>query len=197
MGRYVYLSLHVHPELTGFFSQTAAATFVKSILKPAIPLSPPKQIPPHLSVRKIPTSPQKPSRQTSPQKRNRGPQEGFLIDTSDLSNSVAIPKLALPNPFGGLSPKRGLAPDAAAAQVPNLVAVRTEEEQQQAARQREQQDKDVSARKDARRKSLGTCFQPLLHRTRVSDRIFRSLTLLSKSASLICTRSDVAHMGCR
>ncbi|KAL9049588.1 MAG: hypothetical protein Q9206_005445, partial [Seirophora lacunosa] len=141
-------------EGTGNRGATAAATFVKSILKPAIPLSPPKQIPPHLSVRKIPTSPQKPSRQTSPQKRNRGPQEGFLIDTSDLSNSVAIPKLALPNPFGGLSPKRGLAPDAAAAQVPNLVAVRTEEEQQQAARQREQQDKDVSARKDARRKSL-------------------------------------------
>ncbi|KAI4137815.1 MAG: hypothetical protein LQ341_004975, partial [Variospora aurantia] len=141
-------------EGTGNRRATAAATLVKSILKPTIPLSPPKQIPPHSGARKFLASPQKSPRQASPQKQNRGPQEGFLIDTSDLSNGATIPKMALPNPIGGLSPKRGLAPDAAAAQVPNLVAVRTEEEQQQAARQREQQEKDVSARKDARRKSL-------------------------------------------
>ncbi|KAI4283609.1 MAG: hypothetical protein L6R35_005106, partial [Caloplaca aegaea] len=141
-------------EGTGNRRATAGATFVKSILKPTIPLSPPKQIPPHSGARKLLASPQKSPRQALPQKQNRGPQEGFLIDTSDLSNGAAIPKLALPNPIGGLSPNRGLAPDAAAAQVSNLVAVRTEEEQQQAARQREQQEKDVSARKDARRKSL-------------------------------------------
>lgn len=106
--------------------------------------------------------------------------------------------MALPNPIGGLSPKRGLAPDAAAAQVPNLVAVRTEEEQQQAARQREQQEKDVSARKDARRKSLGTSFQRALRKTlMIPNPIFSPLTTPSEPAGLICTRSDVAHMGRR
>lgn len=64
--------------------------------------------------------------------------------------------MVLPNPFGGVSPKRGTAADFMSAQAEYLVAVRTEEEQQAAgARQREQQDKDAVARKDARRKSLG------------------------------------------
>ncbi|KAL8717203.1 MAG: hypothetical protein Q9225_005538 [Loekoesia sp. 1 TL-2023] len=134
--------------------QAAAAPFVKSILKPTIPLSPPKQIPPHPNARNPLASPQKSPRKGTPEKQRRGTQEGFLIDTSDGNDGTAPPAAALPNPFGGISPKRGTAPNSISSsqvsQAQSIVAVRTEEEQQAAARQREQQEKDVAARKDAR-----------------------------------------------
>lgn len=121
-----------------------------------------------------------------------------MIDTSDSTDGVAIPELALPNPSGGISPKRGTATDFMASQVQNLIAVRTEEEQQAAASQREQQGQDVAARKDARRKSLGTSD------FRVMDSVdalglgnSNPLTIGSKSKSLICTRSDFAYLGRR
>ncbi|KAL8918237.1 MAG: hypothetical protein Q9208_007465 [Pyrenodesmia sp. 3 TL-2023] len=143
-------------EGSGNRREAAAATFVKSILKPTVPLSPPKHIPPHSSARKGPASPRKSPSRASPQKPDMGAQEGVLIDISDGTDGVSLPAVALPNPFGGASPKRGTAADFMSAQAEYLVAVRTEEEQQQAVRRREQQEKenDLVARKDARRKSL-------------------------------------------
>ncbi|KAI4138676.1 MAG: hypothetical protein L6R39_006668, partial [Caloplaca ligustica] len=142
-------------EGTGNRRDAAAATIVKSILKPTIALSPLKPIPPHSSPRKQPTSPRKPLSKGSPEKPKKGTQEGFLIDISDGSNGINAPASALSNPFGGISPKRGASAKATPPlESQNVVAVRTEEEQQAAARQREQQEKDVAARKDARRKSL-------------------------------------------
>ncbi|KAL8907748.1 MAG: hypothetical protein Q9207_001231 [Kuettlingeria erythrocarpa] len=142
-------------EASGNRREATTATSVKSILKPTIPLSPPKQIPPHSGARKGTASPRKSPSRASPQKHDKGAQEGLLIDFSDAAADVPLPAMLLPNPFGGLSPKRGTAADFMSAQAEYLVAVRTEEEQQAAgARQRDQQDKDAVARKDARRKSL-------------------------------------------
>ncbi|KAL8730844.1 MAG: hypothetical protein Q9166_003771 [cf. Caloplaca sp. 2 TL-2023] len=144
-------------EGTGNRRVATAAVFVKSILKPTVALSPPKQIPPYPNVRKQPgsprNSPQK-SRLPSPAKHKNNTQEGILIDTSDGTDAVALSGVALPNPFASASPKRAETTTG----IPkspgqNLVAVRTEEEQQAAARERERREKD-NARKDARRKSL-------------------------------------------
>ncbi|KAL8736938.1 MAG: hypothetical protein Q9181_002186 [Wetmoreana brouardii] len=136
-------------ETTGNRREAAATTLVKSILKPTIPLSPPKQIPPHSNARKQSLSPRKAPNQGSPQKQRSGAQEGILIDTSDGTDGVALPDVGLPNPFGGSSPKKG---DSAGprSSTQSLVAVRTEEEQQEAARERKRQEKEVAARKDAR-----------------------------------------------
>lgn len=75
-------------------------------------------------------------------------QEELLIDVSTPKDSLIVSK-GLLNPFGD-----PLDSVAGASQDHGRVAIRTEEEQQAAAREREQQD--LVARKDARRKSLGT-----------------------------------------
>ncbi|KAL9005822.1 MAG: hypothetical protein Q9188_001404 [Gyalolechia gomerana] len=142
-------------EGSGNRREAATATFVKSILKPTIPLSPPKQIPLHHNAQKPPGSPQKSPRKGSPEKGRKNAQEGFLIDTSDGTDSNAPPEVALSNPVRSISPQLGAAlTGVSSSQSLSLVAVRTEEEQQAAAREREQSEKVVSARKDARRKSL-------------------------------------------
>ncbi|KAL8816631.1 MAG: hypothetical protein Q9223_004390 [Gallowayella weberi] len=142
--------------------QATAAAYVKSILKPTVALSPPKQIPPHPNARKQPQSPRKyppPSptkspRQRPPEKQRNVAQEGVLIDTSDGTDGLASTQLLISNPFSDISPKRGGMQDLNySPQVQNIVAVRTEEEQQEAARERERRHQD-EARKDARRKSL-------------------------------------------
>ncbi|KAL8883778.1 MAG: hypothetical protein Q9215_008023, partial [Flavoplaca cf. flavocitrina] len=148
-------------ETTGNRREAPPATFVKSILKPTIALSPPKQIPPHSnarrhpqSPRKQPPSPSKSPRKQTPEKQRNSSQEGVLIDTSDGTNGVASSEMALLDPFSGSSLRRSGGEDLSSlAQTQNLVAVRTEEEQQEAARERERREKD-NARKDARRKSL-------------------------------------------
>ncbi|KAL8937365.1 MAG: hypothetical protein Q9211_003727 [Gyalolechia sp. 1 TL-2023] len=142
-------------EGSGNRGEAAAATFVKSILKPTIPLSPPKQIPLHPNARKLPGSPRKSPRKGSPEKGRKNAQEGFLTDTSDGADGNAPPEVALPNPFSSGSPQLEAAlTDLSSSHAPNLVAVRTEEEQQATARERDRLEKAVSARKDARRKSL-------------------------------------------
>ncbi|KAL8837034.1 MAG: hypothetical protein Q9170_002688, partial [Blastenia crenularia] len=142
-------------EGSGNRRQAAAATFVKSILKPAVPLSPPKQIPPYPNARKLSASPRKVPRQGSPVKRKTSAQEGILIDMSDGSDGVASGETLLSNPFGGTSPKsRTFTGAMSSSQDQLFIPIRTEEEQQAAARQREQQEQDGVARKDARRKSL-------------------------------------------
>ena len=106
---------------------------VKSILKPTISLSPPKQIPPHPNSRK--SSPAKgkaggsPAR--SPSKRN--------LRQSGLDN--------VPNPFNDSSNNTD------AGKGTTSVNLRTEEEQQAASREKEK--KEILERRDARRKSLG------------------------------------------
>ncbi|KAL8778276.1 MAG: hypothetical protein Q9213_007496, partial [Squamulea squamosa] len=148
-------------EGSGNRRETQAAPFVKSILKPTIALSPPKQIPPHSSARRKPQSPRKqpPSPTKSPRKRTlegqrNSTQEGLLIDFSDGYDGVAASTATVSNPFSGSSLRRSDVADLnAPAQAQNFVAVRSEEEQQEAARERERQEKD-DARKDARRKSL-------------------------------------------
>lgn len=108
----------------------------KSILKPTIPLSPPKIIPPHNGVGKA--SPGKPSRAAA---AGKSPRKTPANTSTESSQS-------LPNPFE-TSPALG----SSGSQSPTRVAVRTEEEQQAAARERERQE--MLAHKDARRKSLG------------------------------------------
>lgn len=114
-------------------------SYVRSILKPTIALSPPKIIPPHNKGTK--TSPGKVINQRSPEKIPRSPQQS-------ISNS----SLGLQNPFDA-SPKRVVASARSPSRSPARVAVRTEEEQQAAAKERERQE--VLAHRDARRKSLG------------------------------------------
>lgn len=128
--------------------QSALPPQIKSILKPTIPGSPPKQIPARVSTT------------TSPRKTDSGPmpeqsQNGSLIDTSiPTPTTDLLGTDVLPNPFGG--------PPEVTDNTPHLpfpvhsqirVAVRTEEEQQEAAKEKARQD--VIAHKDARRKSLG------------------------------------------
>ncbi len=121
---------------------------IKSILKPTIPLSPPKQIPARGRTK---TSPKKAESGPTPEKS----QNGSLIDTSIPTSTTDLegPQI-LSNPFGGpleATDNASQPPFLAQGQV--LVAVRTEEEQQAAAKERARQD--ALAHKDARRKSLG------------------------------------------
>ena len=126
---------------------------VKSILKPTIPLTPPKPIPPHASARK-----------RSPGKSTRSPSKQIppssLNDSSSLSGAPQDGGIAiagadkLANPFE--------ASFAIAQQEQDMrVPLRTEEEQQAAAEEREETErrelekKDILERRDARRKSLG------------------------------------------
>lgn len=117
----------------------------KSILKPTIPLSPPKLIPPHNGTRRA--SYTKSKQKVSPGK----PRMGQLVDISEPEDIMLSPQGS--GPAGrvvgtarqsvSVSPGRGQ----------TRVAVRTEEEQQAAVIERERQD--LIARKDARRRSLG------------------------------------------
>ena len=106
---------------------------VKSILKPTIPLSPLKTIPPRIA----------PS--TESLKRNDG-----------QKSPEKFPRRS-PNPSNAKSPEHGsvntLSPSSSRARV----ALRTEEQQQAAAKEKERQE--VLAHKDARRKSLGKLTQ--------------------------------------
>ncbi|MCJ1251136.1 hypothetical protein MMC30_008367 [Trapelia coarctata] len=121
------------------------APLPKSILKPTIPLSPPKQIPPRSTSRK--SSPTKTHNGLSPRK---SPQKDGLGGAAQNSSSLRQSGLEnLPNPFdepaGGIPTEKDLSEG-------TRIAVRTEEEQQAAAREREKQD--ILERRDARRKSL-------------------------------------------
>ncbi|KAI4253539.1 MAG: hypothetical protein LQ352_003629 [Teloschistes flavicans] len=137
-------------ETSGNRREAAAATFVKSILKPTVHLSPPKQIPPHMKARGKSPSPRKPSAQTSPQKQKPIVQEDFLIDTSDGINDGSLKVGTLANSLVAM-PMNGesLLVSESSTQVSSVIPIRTEEEQQAAAR-----EKEAAARKDARRKSL-------------------------------------------
>ena len=181
--------------------QVPPAPLVKSILKPTIALSPPKQIPPHpnarrqpQSPRKQPPSPTKSPRKQSPEKQRSDSQEGILIDFSDSVNGITPSGPALPNPFSGSSLRRsgGVADLSSSSQSQSLIAVRTEEEQQDAARERERHEKDT-ARKDARRKSLGAFFRSLRRKT--SFVTYSLLIITSQSESIVRTRRDVAYLG--
>ncbi len=118
----------------------------RSILKPTVPLSPPKQIPPHTGSRK--STPTKTQNGLSPRK---SPQKGGLGNANQHSGSLRQSGLEnIPNPFD-----ESIAADPAEKDLSEgtRIAVRTEEEQQATAREREKQD--ILERRDARRKSLG------------------------------------------
>ncbi|MCJ1353403.1 MAG: hypothetical protein MMC33_003389 [Icmadophila ericetorum] len=114
---------------------------VKSILKPTIPLSPPKQIPPHHRNKR--SSPTK-GGPLSPMKDQN---DGLLVNLSIPDDKVGqVGTESLQNPFEML-------PVAEAASISDVrISVRTEEEQQAAVREREKQD--ILDRRNARRKSL-------------------------------------------
>jgi len=124
-------------EVRAEYMQLAVTPQVKSILKPTIPLSPPKAIPPHKGEQKA--SPGKASASRTPEK---SPAKSSVDQSSGL-----------PNPFEG-SPTRAGPKSYSPNRSPARVALRTEEEQQAAAKERERQE--LLAHKDARRKSLGT-----------------------------------------
>lgn len=131
--------------------QSAVAPFMKSILKPTMRLSSPKQIPPHSSSRR--TSPRSSSR-TTPEKTQKFSSSDASI--WKISNPVSG-SYGLPNPFEGpADPNTSLSPS----QSETKVAVRTEAEQQAAAKERERQEN--LAHKDARRKSLGKFTKSML-----------------------------------
>lgn len=123
--------------------------FIKSILKPTIPISPPKPIPPHSGSRR--TSPNKTKSKTTPEKS----QSTSLLDASvwKSSNPTNASNLS-PSPLKG-SVESNLAQSSISSPSRHRtrVAVRTEEEQQAAAKDREQQE--ALDHKNARRKSLG------------------------------------------
>ena len=117
---------------------------VRSILKPTIPLSPPKQIPPH--IRKQKGSPGKVKQSLSPKKKSN---DDLLVDISVPSETPHQSGLEnVPNPFQE---------PVEVEQEPSQemrVAIRTEEEQQEAAT-KERERQVLLERRDARRKSLG------------------------------------------
>ncbi|MCJ1438218.1 hypothetical protein MMC27_007605 [Xylographa pallens] len=121
---------------------------VRSILKPTIPLSPPKQIPPHPNSRK--SSPTKSRTGFSPKKSPRkSPHKGDIKETARDSGGLRQSGLeTLPNPFDEVSNQ---AADNELSQE-TRIALRTEEQQHAAAKERER--KDLIERRDARRKSL-------------------------------------------
>lgn len=121
---------------------------VKSILKPTIPLSPPKPIPPHAS-----------ARGRSPNKSRSSPSKiPIPVAPSEPTVCVAASVTGverLSNPFENSSS------GARHSDGNTKVALRTEEEQQLAAKEREEnsrrelEKKEILERRDARRKSLG------------------------------------------
>ena len=127
---------------------------MRSILKPTIPLSPPKPIPPYPNSREL--SPAKSKNGLSPKKSpRRSPKKEELEGTARSLGDLRQSGLEnLPNPFDEAS-------NQAADNKPSQetrVAVRTEEQQQAAAKERER--KELVERRDARRKSLGECDAP-------------------------------------
>ena len=117
----------------------------KSILKPTIPLSPPKPIPPHGTLRRSPSKPKDKSSPATPRKNSvhsSQPEDLSAIRQGDRSakssNEATVPLLHT-------SPGRSQ----------TRVAVRTEEQQQQQVATEERERQDLISRKDARRKSLG------------------------------------------
>lgn len=120
---------------------------MKSILKPTIPLSPPKQIPPHPSSRR--TSPSK-----STSKLTLTPEKHQVPVSSDASvwkNSNPVAEShGVPNLFEGPTE---VINSQSPSQRQTRVLVRTEAEQEAAAKERLRQE--VLAHKDARRRSLG------------------------------------------
>lgn len=114
---------------------------IKSILKPTIPLSPPKAIPPHNEARKAP-SPTKSKAQRTPEK---SPMRSPVKSAGKGSRGSLDPFKASP-----ASPTKEAR---SSSRLPARIAVRTEEEQQAAAKERERQE--MLAHKEARRKSLG------------------------------------------
>ena len=121
---------------------------VKSILKPTIPLSPPKPIPPHALARG--RSPNK--SRSSPSKIPK-PVVPFESIGEGVATVIGVDRLS--NPFEGSSPGTRHSDGN------TRVALRTEEEQQLAAKEREEnarrefEKKEILERRDARRKSLG------------------------------------------
>lgn len=101
-----------------------------------------------------------------------------MIDTSDGTDGNAPLEIALPNPFGSLSPQRQtVSAGLSSSQIPSLVPVRTEEEQQAAARERERLENAVSARKDARRKSLGALSKFYCHTLELSATVYAMMLI--------------------
>ena len=151
---------------------------VRSILKPTIPLSPPKQIPPHPNSRK--SSPTKSRTGFSPKRSPRkSPQKGESKDAARDSGKLRQSGLEnLPNPFDEVSNQ---AADNELSQK-TRIALRTEEQQQAATKERER--KELIERRDARRKSLGRFEAPSIFFLRVvtylasrMQKIFHSLTI--------------------
>jgi len=141
---------------------------VKSILKPTIPLSPPKTIPPHASARK--NSPSKTRSSPSKQSQADGLINSSTPDETTPKDSASVTGAdRLSNPFEGSSVI------AQHHERDTRVALRTEEEQQVAVKEREEkarrelEKKDVLERRDARRKSLGMVICDL-HVSKVADR---------------------------
>lgn len=136
------------PLLTDRNIQPPSALQIRSILKPAIRLSPPKQIPPHSGARMISVG------KTRMRETLEKSKQGLLIGASDGPNTVPLSGAELPNPFGGLSSNSGNrratgSPPRGQTKVP----VRTEEEQQAAVMERERLE--MLAHGHTRRKSLG------------------------------------------
>jgi len=121
---------------------------VKSILKPTIPLSPPKPIPPHASARG--RSPNK--SRSSPSKIPK-PVASYEPTGSIAASVTGVERLS--NPFEGSST------GARHSDEKTKVALKTEEEQQLATKERDEnarrelEKKEILERRDARRKSLG------------------------------------------
>ena len=130
---------------------------VKSILKPTIPLPPPKSIPPHASARG--RSPNK--SRSSPSKIPK-PIVSYEVTGDSVGSVTGIDRLS--NPFEDSST------GARTSDGSTRVALRTEEEQQRAAQKREEDAKresekqEIQERRDARRKSLGMWSRHLLLR---------------------------------
>ena len=134
-------------KLMAEFMQPASQPTFKSILKPAIALSPLKAIPPRDAAHN--TSPGKAKGLSTPEKSPRKPPN---TRSAEKANSN-LQELANPS---GASPKIRAGISQSPSRSPTRVAVRTEEEQQAAAKERER--KERLAQKDARRKSLGECY---------------------------------------
>ena len=122
----------------------------KSILKPTIPLSPPKPIPPHGTVRtKSAAKPKDKSSPATPRAKNSvkpiQPKELVAIPQNDCSAEISSEAtVSLSHTSQGHCETR--------------VAVRTEEQQQQQQQQAATEERErqiLISRKDARRKSLG------------------------------------------
>ena len=133
--------------LNEYLVQAVVTPIVKSILKPTIPLSPPKQIPPHSNGRK--SSPRKGKSGASPNKVTENSSVVGSFSSNTTLRQSGIERLS--NPFQEANTGSTNQNESQAGQT--RVVVRTEEEQQASAKERERQE--ILDRRDARRKSLG------------------------------------------